>query len=307
MPELPEVEVTRRGLLPHVVGRRIADVVVRHRGLRWPVAPELERLLTGRRVLRIERRGKYLLLECERAAPALAGAPTRRGDAPEAVPVEDVVRGWLLIHLGMTGTLRVLPDPPPAGAHDHLDIELADDSGPATAPVTLRFRDPRRFGAILWSPLSESELSTHPLLRTLGIEPFDPGFDGNWLFRHTRGRSAAIKTILLAGDVVVGVGNIYASESLFRAAIRPTTAAGRISLVRYQRLAVAIRETLAQAIERGGSTLRDFVSSDGATGYFQLDCFVYDRAGRPCKVCGETVRQIVQGQRSTFYCPRCQR
>ncbi|CAG2139473.1 Formamidopyrimidine-DNA glycosylase [Cupriavidus yeoncheonensis] len=283
MPELPEVEVTRRGLLPHVVGRRIADVTVRHRGLRWPIDDDLEARLAGRLVQRIERRGKYLLLECVDEAA---------GDA-----------GWLLVHLGMTGTLRVLPDAPPAGAHDHLDLALDDAGGNR---IVLRFRDPRRFGAVLWSPLNEAMLPGHPLLRGLGIEPFDPHFDGGWLHRHTRGRSAAIKTVLLAGNIVVGVGNIYASESLFRAGIRPTTPAGRLSLARCERLALAVRETLAQAIERGGSTLRDFVGSDGASGYFQLDCFVYDRAGEPCRVCGTPVRQIVQGQRSTFYCTHCQ-
>jgi len=285
MPELPEVEVTRRGLLPHVVGRRISAVTVRHRGLRWPVDPQLEALLAGRVVGRIERRGKYLLLEC------LGGPP----QAP----------GWLMIHLGMTGTLRVHADAPPPGTHDHLDLTLVAAQGEGGA-MTLRFRDPRRFGAVLWTELPEAELPSHPLLRGLGIEPFDARFDGGWLHRHTRGRSAAIKSVLLAGDVVVGVGNIYCSESLFRAGIRPTTPAGRISPVRYERLAQAVRETLAQAIERGGSTLRDFVGSDGSSGYFQLDCFVYDRAGVPCKVCGTPIRQIVQGQRSTFYCPQCQ-
>lgn len=289
MPELPEVEVTRRGLLPHVVGRRIAAVTVRHRGLRWPVDPGLEACLAHRLVRRIERRGKYLLLECISA------------DAAQPP-------GWLLVHLGMTGTLRVLPEAPPPGMHDHFDLLL--DAGPAPGmladTIVLRFRDPRRFGAILWTTLPEAELASHPLLSTLGIEPFDPAFDGAWLHRHTRGRSAAIKTVLLSGAIVVGVGNIYASESLFRAGIRPTTAAGRLSRARCDRLAQAVRDTLAQAIERGGSTLRDFVGSDGASGYFQLDCFVYDRAGRPCRVCATPVRQIVQGQRSTFYCPKCQ-
>ncbi|NUA28804.1 bifunctional DNA-formamidopyrimidine glycosylase/DNA-(apurinic or apyrimidinic site) lyase [Cupriavidus basilensis] len=293
MPELPEVEVTRRGLLPHVVGRRIAEVVVRHRGLRWPVEPDLESQLTGRVIARIERRGKYLLLECVRPD----------GEAP----------GWLLIHLGMTGTLRVLPQAPPPGTHDHLDLVLAEPDGAgdaqpgAATSLVLRLRDPRRFGAVLWSLLEESQLPTHPLLSKLGIEPFDPRFDGAWLYRLGRGRSAAIKTVLLAGDIVVGVGNIYASESLFAAGIRPTTPAGRLSLARCERLAAAVRDTLARAIERGGSTLRDFVGSDGSSGYFQLDCAVYDRAGHPCRVCGTTIRQIVQGQRSTFYCPSCQR
>jgi len=309
MPELPEVEVTRRGLLPHVVGRRIAEVVVRHRGLRWPVETGLEAQLAGRVVARIERRGKYLLLECVRAAPHDDGAPgpaAVAGPAPGSPPGGE--RGWLLIHLGMTGTLRVLPQAPPPGAHDHLDLVLAGAEGDgAAAPLVLRFRDPRRFGAVLWSALAEAELETHPLLRGLGIEPFDARFDGAWLHRHGRGRSAAIKTVLLAGNIVVGVGNIYASESLFAAGIRPTTPAGRLSLARCERLAAAVRDTLARAIERGGSTLRDFVGSDGSSGYFQLDCAVYDRAGHPCRVCGTTIRQIVQGQRSTFYCPTCQR
>lgn len=298
MPELPEVEVTRRGLLPHVVGRRIVEVTVRHRGLRWPVAPELEARLAGRVIGRIERRGKYLLLECLPAADA-AGV----GDDQDAAP------GWLLVHLGMTGTLRVYPDPPAAGAHDHLDLSLAPVGKTEALEggrVVLRFRDPRRFGAIVWTPLAESALSEHPLLNRLGIEPFDPRFDGAWLHRLTRGRSVAIKQALLAGEIVVGVGNIYCSESLFRAGIRPTTPAGRLSLARCEKLAVAVRETLTEAIARGGSTLRDFVGSDGSSGYFQLDCLVYDRAGEPCRVCGTPIRQVVQGQRSTFYCPHCQ-
>lgn len=304
MPELPEVEVTRRGLLPHVVGRRIVDVTVRHRGLRWPVEPELEARLAGRVIGRIERRGKYLLLECLPAAGTGYGAAGL--ESLEGLE-DDSAIGWLLIHLGMTGTLRVYPDAPPPGTHDHLDLVLAaPDNTPGASPVVLRFRDPRRFGAIIWSPLPEATLAEHPLLRKLGLEPFDARFDGAWLHRHTRGRSVAIKTALLAGEIVVGVGNIYCSESLFRAGIRPTTAAGRLSAARCDKLAVAVRETLAEAIARGGSTLRDFVGSDGSSGYFQLDCFVYDRAGEPCRVCGTPIRQIVQGQRSTFYCPHCQ-
>jgi formamidopyrimidine-DNA glycosylase len=291
MPELPEVEVTRRGLLPHIGGRRIVGVTVRHHGLRWPVDAALPALLIGRTVTRVERRGKYLLLEC--TAPDAANGKHNDSDS-----------GWLLIHLGMTGTLRVLTEPAAPGAHDHVDLDLTAPDG---SHVTLRFRDPRRFGAVVWHAASEATLQAHPLLSRLGIEPFDPAFDGGWLHRHTRGRSAAIKQVLLAGDIVVGVGNIYASESLFRARIRPTTPAGRIGLARYDILAAAIRDTLAQAIERGGSTLRDFVGSDGASGYFQLECFVYDRAGLPCRVCGAPVRQLVQGQRSTFYCAHCQK
>ncbi|MFC0129977.1 bifunctional DNA-formamidopyrimidine glycosylase/DNA-(apurinic or apyrimidinic site) lyase [Ralstonia solanacearum] len=288
MPELPEVEVTRLGLVPHLTGRRIVRAVVRHHGLRWPVDPALPELLGGRTVSRVLRRGKYLLIEC----------------VPDAAREPRAVAGWLLVHLGMTGTLRVLEVPAAPGAHDHLDIELADAAG---RPITLRYRDPRRFGAVLWHAGDEAGLSEHPLLRNLGIEPFDARFDGDWMYARTRGRSAAIKTVLLAGDIVVGVGNIYCSESLFRAGIRPTTAAGRISRPRYAALADAIRATLADAIARGGSTLRDFVGSDGQSGYFQLDALVYGRAGLPCRVCGTPIRQIVQGQRSTFYCPVCQR
>lgn len=306
MPELPEVEVTRRGLLPHVVGRRIVRVTVRHRGLRWPVEPELEARLTGRVIGRIERRGKYLLLECLPAQET--DDPERVQDDPSGESGESGEPGWLLVHLGMTGTLRVYPDPPAAGAHDHLDLVLApaDGRNGDAGNMVLRFRDPRRFGAIIWTPLAEAALSEHPLLRRLGIEPFDPRFDGAWFHKLTRGRSVAIKQALLAGEIVVGVGNIYCSESLFRAGIRPTTPAGRISLARYDKLAAAVRETLTEAIARGGSTLRDFVGSDGSSGYFQLDCLVYDRAGEPCRVCGTPIRQIVQGQRSTFYCPHCQ-
>ncbi|MFV8606535.1 bifunctional DNA-formamidopyrimidine glycosylase/DNA-(apurinic or apyrimidinic site) lyase [Ralstonia pseudosolanacearum] len=288
MPELPEVEVTRLGLVPHLTGRRIVRAVVRHHGLRWPVDPALPELLGGRTVARVLRRGKYLLIEC---VPDIAHGPQAGA-------------GWLLVHLGMTGTLRVLETPAAPGTHDHLDIELADAAG---RPITLRYRDPRRFGAVLWHDGDEAALSAHPLLRNLGIEPFDTRCDGDWMYARTRGRSAAIKTVLLAGDIVVGVGNIYCSESLFRAGIRPTTAAGRISRPRYAALAEAIRATLADAIARGGSTLRDFVGSDGQSGYFQLDALVYDRAGLPCRVCGTPIRQIVQGQRSTFYCPACQR
>lgn len=288
MPELPEVEVTRRGLLPHVTGRRIVAVTVRHHGLRWPVDPGLPSVLKGRVIGDVRRRGKYLLIECRGASDT----------------------GWLMIHLGMTGTLRVYPQAEVAGVHDHVDLELEDETDRAGGRCTLRFRDPRRFGAVLWVDLTEladNALDTHPLLARLGMEPFDAAFNGAWLHRHTRGRQVAIKQVLLGGQIVVGVGNIYASESLFRAGIRPTTPAGRISLARYERLADAIRATLSDAITLGGSTLRDFIGSDGASGYFQLQAFVYDRAGEPCRVCGTPIRQIVQGQRSTFYCPTCQR
>ncbi|TAL54186.1 bifunctional DNA-formamidopyrimidine glycosylase/DNA-(apurinic or apyrimidinic site) lyase [Pandoraea sp.] len=276
MPELPEVEVTRRGISPHVAGQRITRADVRVPALRWPVPPGLDDLLRGQTLRRVERRGKYLLLACD--------------------------QGWLLVHLGMTGTLRVLPDVaalPAAGKHDHVDLVFER--------CVLRYRDPRRFGAVLWHPAAAGDILHHPLLSALGVEPFSDAFSGALLHARTRGRSVAIKQALLAGDIVVGVGNIYASESLFRAGIHPRAAAGRISRARYDRLARAIREILAAAIDKGGSTLRDFVGSDGQSGYFQLDYFVYDRTGNPCRICQTPIRQIVQGQRSTFYCPHCQR
>ncbi|WP_158601840.1 bifunctional DNA-formamidopyrimidine glycosylase/DNA-(apurinic or apyrimidinic site) lyase [Pararobbsia silviterrae] len=275
MPELPEVEVTRRGISPHITEQVIERVDVRTPMLRWPIPSGLSALVGGQRVTRVERRGKYLLIE--------------------------VGAGWLIVHLGMTGTLRVLPRAALErlpDKHEHVDIVFGQ--------TVLRFRDPRRFGAILWHARDAGDVADHPLLRALGVEPFSPDFTAQLMFDRTRGRSVAIKQALLAGDIVVGVGNIYASESLFRARIHPARAAGRIALSRYVALAEAIRDTLAEAIAKGGSTLRDFVSSDGSRGYFQLDYFVYDRAGEPCKVCGNAIRQIVQGQRSTFYCPHCQ-
>ncbi|CAB3788382.1 bifunctional DNA-formamidopyrimidine glycosylase/DNA-(apurinic or apyrimidinic site) lyase [Pararobbsia alpina] len=276
MPELPEVEVTRRGISPHITGQHIERIDVRTPALRWPIPSGLDAMLAGRRVERVERRGKYLLIEVD--------------------------TGWLIVHLGMTGTLRILPrsalETRPE-KHDHVDIVFGE--------CVLRLRDPRRFGAVLWHPREAGDVARHPLLLPLGVEPFSPEFTTQLLFDRTRGRSMSIKQALLAGDIVVGVGNIYASECLFRAGIHPARAAGRISKARYEKLAEAIRDTLAEAITKGGSTLRDFVGSDGARGYFQLDYFVYDRAGEPCRVCGTPIRQIVQGQRSTFYCIQCQR
>ena len=276
MPELPEVEVTRRGIEPWVAGRRVERVDVRTPALRWPFPAGFAQVLQGRTIRSVGRRGKYLLFE-----------------------VDD---GWFIVHLGMTGTLRVLrnlPKLPKAAKHDHVDW-IFDE-------FILRYRDPRRFGAVLWHPREAGDVLGHPLLASLGIEPFTQGFSGALLFRRTRGRKVSVKQALLAGDIVVGVGNIYASESLFRAGIRPTTAAGRVSLARYELLADAVRAVLASAIEKGGSTLRYFVGSDGESGYFQLEYFVYDRAGEPCRVCGTPIKQIVQGQRSTYYCPHCQR
>ena len=275
MPELPEVEVTKRGIEPYITGRRVERVDVRTLMLRWPVPPDLARMLARQAVHRVERRGKYLLFETD--------------------------AGWFIVHLGMTGTLRVWPREQALAPakHDHIDWVFDE--------FVLRYRDPRRFGAVLWHARADGDVRAHPLLASLGVEPFTDEFSGELIFRCTRGRTASIKQVLLAGTIVVGVGNIYASESLFRAGIRPTTPAGRVLLARCERLADEVCATLAAAIERGGSTLRDFVGSDGASGYFQLDCFVYDRAGQPCRVCGGPIRQIVQGQRSTYYCAHCQR
>ena len=283
MPELPEVEVTRRGIEPGVVGRRIDGVVVRQSSLRRAVPATLGETLTGLVIETVRRRGKFILIDCSAADSA--------GRA-----------GTLLVHLGMTGTLRVMPAATPVRPHDHVDLVLGDR--------VLRFNDPRRFGLVIWHAGADGPVlgSTH--FRKLGVEPFSEDFDvargGRLLHRKSRGRSVAIKSFLLAGEAVVGVGNIYASESLFRARIDPRTAAGRIALPRYVRLAEAIRETLAAAIAKGGSTLRDFVGADGASGYFQADYFVYDRTGLPCRVCTTPIRAIRQGQRSTFFCPHCQ-
>ncbi len=276
MPELPEVEVTRRALAPYVEQKKVESAIVRDARLRWPVPKGLPALIEGRTVERLRRRGKYLLWE--------------------------FAHGTLISHLGMSGAWRVWPRRrvvPPPGPHDHVDVLFA--------AACVRLTDPRRFGALLWHDASDGEVATHPLLAGLGLEPFDPRFTGDWLYRHTRSRAASIKQVLLAGDVVVGVGNIYASESLFRARINPKRSARRIGLVRYEALATAVREVLTEAIAVGGSTLRDFVGADGEDGYFMLDARVYDRAGEPCRVCATPIVRVVQGQRATYYCRICQR
>ncbi|HTN47921.1 MAG TPA: bifunctional DNA-formamidopyrimidine glycosylase/DNA-(apurinic or apyrimidinic site) lyase [Burkholderiaceae bacterium] len=275
MPELPEVEVTRRALQPAVDRHTVVEVEVRERRLRWPVATDLESTLRGRRVERLERRGKYLLWKFE--------------------------HGTMISHLGMSGAWRVWPREaaPPPRTHDHVDIVFDDH--------VVRLTDPRRFGALLWHPAEAGPVALHPLLARLGMEPFDARFSGDVLYAGTRGRAASIKQVLLAGQVVVGVGNIYASEALFRAGIRPMTAATRLSRARCERLAQAVRAVLTEAIGVGGSTLRDFYSAAGEEGYFMLDAAVYERAGQPCRICGARVRRIVQGQRATYYCPHCQR
>ena len=295
MPELPEVEVTRRGITPGIIGRRIDAVVVRHTGLRSAVPETLAESLAGLQIQTVDRRGKFILIGC--VAPEV-----NEVDAPVDAPIT-ARGGTLLIHLGMTGTLRVMSADTPLRVHDHIDLILGDR--------VLRFNDPRRFGLVLWHGADDGPVLAGKHLRKLGVEPFSEDFDasrgGRLLHRLSRGRVVSIKQFLLAGEAVVGVGNIYASETLFRARIHPSTAAGRISLRRHERLADSIRETLAAAIAKGGSTLRDFVGADGAAGYFQQDYFVYDRAGRSCRICATPIRTIRQGQRSTFYCPRCQR
>jgi len=283
MPELPEVETTLRGIAPHALGQTISEVRIYDSRLRWPVPGSLPATLTGRALTDLSRRSKYLLFRCERAQVI------RKSDHP----------GTLLVHLGMTGSLRyysgsaAIPDRRP---HDHVDIRLGSGA-------LLRYHDPRRFGAMLWLA---DPASGHPLLAALGPEPFSPEFDAQSLRRKLRTRSAAIKLALMDNHVVVGVGNIYANEALFRAGIRPTRAASRISLARLGTLVDTVRATLSDAIAKGGSTLRDFVDSNGEPGYFQLDYFVYGRGGLPCRVCGTTLREIRQGGRATTFCPRCQ-
>jgi formamidopyrimidine-DNA glycosylase len=270
MPELPEVETTRLGLVPRVVGRRIRGVVVRDGRLRWPVSDDLATRLQGAEVMAIARRGKYLIF--------------------------DIGKGHLLVHLGMSGNLIVVPGNQPVRRHDHVDIAL--DSG-----EVIRYNDPRRFGAVLWV----RDPACHALLANLGIEPFDEGFSGKALHSLAHGRRLPVKQFLMDGRVVTGIGNIYANEALFAAGIRPSRAAGRISIGRLEALAVAIRSTLSRALAAGGSTLRDYVGSDGKPGYFQQEYAVYGREGAPCPACGSTIRSTRHAGRSTFFCPACQR
>jgi formamidopyrimidine-DNA glycosylase len=271
MPELPEVETARRGIAPYLVGRRVAGVTVRDRRLRWPVPAGLEQEVRGQTVEAVDRRGKYLLL---RTGP-----------------------GTLILHLGMSGSLRVVDHHTPAGPHDHVDLAL--EGGQA-----LRLTDPRRFGCLLWT---RDAPERHPLLAGLGPEPFEPAFCGAYLYRLSRGRRAPVKAFLMDGHVVTGVGNIYASESLFLAGVHPARPAGRVGPARYGRLAESVRTVLAEAIEAGGTTLRDFVGVDGNPGYFAQHLRVYEREGEPCEVCGHSLRRRVIGQRASYFCPHCQR
>jgi len=274
MPELPEVEITRQGIEPFLTGKIITGVRVRERRLRWPIPLNLAARVSGRRIVGVARRGKYILIDC-----SATGRP-----------------GGLILHLGMSGSLRIMDARKKAQQHEHFDLLLGKR--------LLRLRDPRRFGAVLWQ---SGDIARHPLLAGLGAEPLEGTFGGALLHAATRGRKVAVKLVLMNASIVVGVGNIYANESLFHARIDPRTPAGRISLARYEALAAAIKSTLRQALAAGGSSLRDFVHSDGSAGYFQHQYFVYGRAGLPCRVCGTPVRQLRQGQRSTFYCATCQK
>lgn len=270
MPELPEVETTRRGLLPRLKGKTLKQIMVRDARLRWPVPNDLNAQLAGRTLRNITRRGKYLIF--------------------------DFGELFQLVHLGMSGSLRFVEVHEPAMAHDHVDWLFSGNQ-------TLRLRDPRRFGAVLLT----HDPASHPLLSHLGPEPLDAAFTGDVLYAASRGRKTAVKNLIMDSRVVVGVGNIYASESLFRAGIRPGRAAGRLTRPDCERLAAAIKTTLQNAVNAGGSSLRDYVSTDGELGYFQLHTKVYDRAGLPCKVCGTPIQKRVIGQRSSFYCPACQK
>lgn len=271
MPELPEVEVTRRGIDEPLRGAKVLSLRL-GKPLRWPLGVEPQ-MLAGARLGPVTRRGKYLWLDLQE-------------------------RGGLLLHLGMSGSLALLPHPGPAGPHDHFDL--------VTTQGTLRLKDPRRFGAVVWSA-SQVDEPAAKLLAGLGPEPFDPALTPETFFTQLHRRRAPIKAALLSGELVVGAGNIYACEALFDAAIHPRTRCDRISRPRAARLLAAVRSTLARALELGGSTLRDFTDVHGMSGAYQSQAGVYGRAGQPCTRCGGTVRRIVQGQRSTFYCPGCQR
>lgn len=270
MPELPEVETTRRGIEPHISGRKISRVIVRQPKLRWLIDPMLNQHLSGRQLQGVTRRGKYLLLS--------------------------FTNGTLLVHLGMSGSLRLVPKGTPPQLHDHVDIDFSSNF--------LRFHDPRRFGAMVWTC---DPPETHPLLAHLGPEPLTQDFNGDYLFAKSRKRLQAIKTFIMDSQVVVGVGNIYANEALFRAGIKPIRKAGNLTRAQCQQLVAEIRHVLSSAIEQGGTTLRDFVGGDGKPGYFKQQLLVYGRGGEACPRCSKALKEVRLGQRSTVYCTQCQR
>lgn len=271
MPELPEVETTRRGIASHITKCPVKSVIVRQRQLRWPIPSNLNKKLAGQKVHNVGRRGKYLLLSTQ--------------------------TGTLIIHLGMSGSLRVVASSTPAEKHDHVDFLFEND-------FLLRYRDPRRFGAILWT---SRDVLQHKLLKDLGVEPLEKEFTGDYLYRISRNRKLAIKQFIMDAHIVVGVGNIYANEALFLSGIRPTIAAKRISHARMQKLVAAIKSVLKNAIKDGGTTLRDFTRGDGRPGYFRQKLNVYGLADQPCPVCKTPIKLIRQGQRASYYCPHCQR
>ncbi|MGB1159479.1 MAG: bifunctional DNA-formamidopyrimidine glycosylase/DNA-(apurinic or apyrimidinic site) lyase [Porticoccaceae bacterium] len=268
MPELPEVETTLRGIEPFVSAQQITQLRVRQPALRWPVTDNIEALMQGQYIRSVTRRAKYLIFHLD--------------------------HGSLLVHLGMSGSLRIVNNDQSWRKHDHIHMQLSNDRG-------LRYHDPRRFGCWLWTA------DYHPQLKDLGPEPLSAQFNGDWLYQRSRGRKLAVKPFIMTNSVVVGVGNIYASEALFRSGIRPDRAAARISSARYQRLAQHIKEVLAAAIDLGGTTLRDFVNTEGQPGYFQQTLDVYGRAGQHCNVCQGVLREIRLGQRSSVFCHNCQR
>ncbi|MDP2805778.1 MAG: bifunctional DNA-formamidopyrimidine glycosylase/DNA-(apurinic or apyrimidinic site) lyase [Gallionellaceae bacterium] len=271
MPELPEVETTLRGLTPHLTEQIVADVIIRNERLRWPIPQQLPELLRGKTIRNLYRRAKYLLITFD--------------------------HGTLILHLGMSGNLRILTSPTPPDKHDHFELVLKNGA-------MMRLRDPRRFGAVLWH---QGDPNSHPLLASLGPEPLSNEFNAQHLYQATRKRSAAIKLVIMDNRLVVGVGNIYANESLFRAGIKPQLTAQKLSLARCEKLVSEIRSTLTEAIAMGGSSLRDYVNSDGKQGYFQQHYWVYGKTGAPCQKCGTPIKLIKQGQRSSFYCTHCQR
>lgn len=270
MPELPEVETTCKGIQPHIKNQKVVEIIVRQAKLRWQIPEEIQDMV-GQTIDSVERRGKYILLK--------------------------VQKGTTLIHLGMSGSLRILEAGTPHEKHDHVDIIFENNK-------LIRLRDPRRFGAVLWT--TQNPLK-HKLIRSLGPEPLSDDFNTNYLYQQSRNRTVSIKQFIMNGHVVVGVGNIYACESLFKAGISPKRSAGKISKTRYKNLVKIIKEVLAAAIEQGGTTLKDFVQAEGSPGYFQQQLNVYGRAGEPCLVCSSVVKKITQGQRSTFHCAKCQR
>jgi formamidopyrimidine-DNA glycosylase len=270
MPELPEVETTRRGIEPHAKGKKVSEIIVRNASLRWPVPTDLPQLLQNKHIKGLSRRGKYLLFEFQ--------------------------HGCLIVHLGMSGSLRVVENSDQPGKHDHVDIKLAKRS--------LRFNDPRRFGCVLWT---DEPVETHSLITHLGPEPLLDDFSFNYLYQASRKRSQAVKTFIMDSRIVVGVGNIYANEALFRSGIHPLKAAGKVTKTQYENLVNEIKFVLQAAIERGGTTLRDFVGGDGKPGYFAQELNVYGRGGKACKACGKTLIEKRLGQRTTVYCTRCQK